>query len=182
MKPEMDPEEIYAEVERRKKRAEELRINETVWTLYKDHLKSYPRWKTKHPEYIHPRVSDPIALPNEGVQVMVRGMKCSFSYSEGPGFMHIPGEDNKVCTLRLSVNEQLVLEFATSGRRPDRMDSEWEYTMLEIDAFVEGPWVEELQRLLPGVKGHEGAAAKEEGKRRREDPNTLEELKRKFGI
>jgi hypothetical protein len=63
---------------------------------------------------------------------------------------------------------------------PTQYDTE--YTLKEIDAFIEGPWVEDIKRMAASYKAHKSKLTEEREKKEREDPHKLEDLRKKFGI
>jgi hypothetical protein len=63
----MEPEEILAEVTRRKKRAEELGIREALWSLYR-RLSNYKTWLSKKPEWVYPEVRRTLEFPDNQPQ------------------------------------------------------------------------------------------------------------------
>jgi hypothetical protein len=52
----------------------------------------------------------------------------------------------------------------------------------EIEAFIEGPWVEHLRALNSKIIEHRRSVHEADAKRRREDPGKLADLKDRFGI
>ena len=52
----MEPDEIRAEIERRRRRAKDLKLRETVWALYYWHFRRYEEAMTKDPQFIYPEV------------------------------------------------------------------------------------------------------------------------------
>lgn len=51
----MDADAIHREVVRRLKLVEELHLRENVLTLFNSHIKNYPGWREKDPEYMYPQ-------------------------------------------------------------------------------------------------------------------------------
>lgn len=60
------------------------------------------------------------------------------------------------------------------------MPTTWE--LREIEAFVEGPWVERLQELNSRIIQHRRNVHEADAKKRREEPAKLADLKDRFGI
>jgi hypothetical protein len=180
----MDADAIHREVERRKKRVETLLLRENVWTLFDKHIKSYPGWREHIPDNIYPRITDPIQMGPNLVQVTLGNEKWLFSYSERSSpAPSLDDEIDVVGTLVLSVDDKLVFEFEILiTTHLDQYDSSQSYHFWDTKAFIEGPWIVEVDQLLSATEQHEAAAAEARKKQRREDPKALDELKKRFGI
>ena len=176
----MEPDAIYAEVDRRKKRAEELGIREIVWSLYHHRLEWYPDWFKRKSEMIFPKVKDALQ-PEEGqTQIEIESHKLLFAYSERGSYLDDYGSN--VGTLALRVNDQRVLEFDVWIELPKKEYDDTVYSVSTIHAFIEGPWVGELRELLAEIESHEKKTSEALQKRGREAPQTLEDLKKRFGL
>jgi hypothetical protein len=180
----MDADTIHREVERRQKRVEALKLRETVWNLFDKHIKSYPGWHEHIPDNIYPRITDPIQMGPNLVQVTLGNETWLFSYSERSSpAPSLDDEIDVVGTLFLSVNDKLVFEFdVLITTHLDQYDSTKSYHFWGTKAFIEGPWTEEVQWILPAMEQHEAAAAEARKKQQREDPKVLDDLKKRFGI
>src|SRR5262249_42620866 len=95
---------------------------------------------------------------------------------------YVPDYSSMVGTLALRVNDQRVLEFDVWIELPKKEYDEQDYRVSTIHAFVEGPWVGELRALLCEIESHEKRTSEALQKKRREDPQTLEDLKKRFGL
>jgi hypothetical protein len=181
----MDADAIHREVERRLKLVETLHLRETVWALFSGHIKNYPGWRKKDPEYMCPLVADATQVTKNEVQFSLGNEKWLFLYYEGASSRHSYEENQSeiVGTLALRVNDQLVFEFdierTTYFGKFDCSTSEHFRT---ANVFIEGPWTEELQLLLPAIEQHEMAVREARAKKRREDPELLADLKKRFGL
>jgi hypothetical protein len=174
-----EPDAIYAEVERRKKRAEELRVREIAWSLYHHRLEWYPEQFKQKSEMIFPSVTDAIQPERGQTQIEIVTRKLLFAYTERGSYADYT---NSVGTLALCVNDQQVLEFDIWIELPKQEYDETVYTVSTIHAFIEGPWITELKELLAQIESHEKTTSEALRKKAREDPGTLEDLKKKFGI
>jgi hypothetical protein len=149
-----DADEIYAEIKRRKSRARELGIPELIWDLF-DSVKHYPSYSRNDPAgyqrfvpsfvtEIHEPTKDDIAFAYGGVNYFF-SWKTKKVESFHSDFDRIR-EDGQ---LVLSTNDDRVFELTLRGEQDmsgdDYVPETWE--LREIEAFIEGPWVEHLQEL-----------------------------------
>lgn len=177
----MDPDEIYRQVQSRIRRAEELRIRETLWPLYQESFRSYPTWLKNCPEYIYPGITDPIEVARDQVQLTINGKRYLFDYKERNSLL--PDDyDTVIGTLALSVSDQLVFKFDIFITLPEEWYDTRKHSFSQIDAFVEGPWITELEELFPKIKAHQQKTMEMRRKQEREDPKKLEDLRRRFGL
>ena len=177
----MDADAVHQEVKRRIVRAEDLKIKETVWSLYQNSFRLYPAWAKNCAEYIFPSVTEPAIVAPGKVQLTINGAKYLFSYNERDD--PVPDHtENRIGSLSLYLDDRLVLEFEINITLPYEWYDKRKYELWGIGAFVEGPWVIELQALLPQVKNHEQTVREERRKRDREDPKKLADLKSRFGL
>lgn len=174
----MNPDDIYAEVEQRKNRAKELGIFETVFPLYHKHLRYYPAWTKNSPKAIFPAVSEAVDLGDHRVRLKINGRSYTFSYSE----RSIPGYDDffTMGHLQITLEDQMV--FECDVHVDDTDEFERKHTPGEIEAFIEGPWIEELKHLLTLILKHEEEESRLREKEQRENPEKLMDLKKRFGL
>ncbi len=191
----MEPDEIRAEIERRKKRARDLNLRETLWDLYYLRFSRYPKLLEEDPAIVYPDVKetfDMSVLPStqlfpKGILVQFRMEPTAYQvfYREGPGQHRenwgssrgIPEVTITPATLALTVDGEQVLHFEV--RRSVR-DEEWGPvfcdSMGEITRFIDGPWTVELTELLRKIKLHEKAIWEQ-----RQIPKLKEQMKQ-FGL
>jgi hypothetical protein len=188
-----DANAIYAEVEKRKRRAQELGAPKVVWELF-EHVRHYP-------SYLHLRNDPPgydrfvpsaIAAVEEpakdNVSFVYEGVRYSFAWSATSVDSFFGGMDDFE-TLRedgrliLSVNDERVFELVLRGEQA--LSDEYVPTTWEprgIEAFVEGAWLEHLRVLNKKVSQHLQSVHQADAKKRREDPAKLADLRDRFGI
>ncbi len=177
-----EADEVHEEVERRKRRARELQLPSLLFELYRDLICHYPAWSVDHRQYIPDDVAA-LEQPAEGaISFIYRGNKYSFSwgqemvdstFDDSPeqmlyynGFLNVHVAGQRVFTLTL--------------RGESDMGITWEPR--NIEAFIEGPWVEALRTLAQTAKDHLRTARNLEAKKWREDAGRLADLKERFGI
>lgn len=64
----MEPDEIRAEIYRRKKRAEDLKLREILWSLYYRHLMRYEELVNNDPQMLFPEVKERLDI--SGTQIL----------------------------------------------------------------------------------------------------------------
>jgi len=172
---------IEEEVSRRKKRAEESGIRECVMELYYGSLRCYDVWIHNSPESVYPGISGFEYVPRQGVKFTLGTRHYEFHYEEKSqtafdGEVYRAGMYNVLC------DNQRVLKFRVTISCPEEWYDETHRSAGAIEAFIDGPWVEELKNLGAAVKRHEAAARLTQERKAREDPARLEDLKKRFGI
>ena len=180
----MEPDVIRAEIERRKKRAMDLKIREVLWSLYHSHLSHYEAFIHNDPELLCPEVSESIKISDKCIEFSLRQSIYRIVYTEGPKVRHetpgkgeLLGESIVPAMLDLSVDDQRVFKFEI--KRSTRFLEDglaWNDDMGDITWFIEGPWVQELPELLKRIREHEKSV-----KDRRSIPK-LEAMKKRFGL
>jgi hypothetical protein len=175
----MEPDEIRAEIERRRKRAKDLKLRETLWALYNAHLRNYAENLKKDPEMIYPEIRETLEISNAYVQFRLGDIMYRVFYKQGPTL----GEhDQKThIAMGLSADEERVFDFEftkTVVYTPEMpLFSE---SMGDVTSFIEGPWVTTIPELLQKVKAHEKSVRDE-----RQAPNLQQKLRedmKRFGL
>ncbi|MCX6616907.1 MAG: hypothetical protein NTZ98_12530 [Acidobacteria bacterium] len=187
-----EADEVYAEVERRKKHAWDSGIINRLPRLYREYLRHYPSWLKHCPRYIHPSVTG-ILEPEPGqVRFTLKGNEYVCAYKEEwipypvfsdirpiqghlpthfiSGDLHLFFQGQKVLEIRISVEE------ARSGCG----ENTWEPR--DVEGFIEGPWVQDLIRLADNAEAHYKGEAKAAERERGQDPKKLADLKKRFGL
>lgn len=161
----MEPDEIRAEIECRKKRAVDLKIREILWSLYK----SYKSPDTATAQIkIGPTIYDLIykEAPPSSTRYP-RQNRGDFEEEE----TIIPA------TLALLVDNQKVFKFEI--RKSTRLTHEgplWNDYLGDVTRFIEGPWILELTEFL--VK----RTAEQKALRDQKQKPQLDALKKRFGL
>jgi len=162
----MEPDEIHAEIERRRKRAIDLKLRETLWTLYYYYLSRYAEELKKDPGMVYPEIRETLAVSDAHIQFCVGETMYSVIYKEGPvqresdwGSRRRDIYDETTTTpvtLALRADEKCVFDFKmkrTVRYTPDMpLFSE---IMGDVTSFIEGPWVTDVAELLQKIKAHE---------------------------
>ncbi len=167
--------QIYQEVERRKQRAESLKIPQLFEELYFHGIKFYPSWIQHNRAHVPGSVSSAMELDKERVALELNGRKYTFCFKEGR-FSTPDGEMHRHGLLELFYNDQRVLALNAAFEYEREYDPDW--SIFDVEAFVEGNWLGDFTQLQQQIQ-----AAKEERERReRENPDKLAKLKKDFGI
>lgn len=198
----MDEAEIRSKVEQRKQRADALGIVPCTRTLYLDYLRHYPDWAQNSPQYLYPSISNLqfVTVKNGTVEVLsvqINGAEYLFNFETAPPFM--PAVDflgseatgffldhAGHATLALRYDGKVVLEFTLSGRRTDSGGTAWLLTdsATATEAFVEGPWVNEIIECARGASTFYREKKSAEDRVRDESRRAadLDRLKEKFDL
>lgn len=178
----MEPDEVHAEIERRKKRAKDLKIREVLWSLYNSHFMRYEAWIREDPKLVYPGIKESIKIFAKEVQFSIGRTTYQLTYKEGliAEGERLRGrdrgeffeEDIIPATLALRVDDQWVFEFELCRRtRRTQFGPVWDNPPGEVIRFSDGPWVLELTDLLEKIRSHEEGVRNE-----REDPRKTQEL------
>jgi hypothetical protein len=181
----MELDEIRAEVQRRKKRAEDLGIRQIVrWFI--QHRDQYRAWLRDDPQFATRLLYPDFIFSDDEVRFSIEATRFQLKYSEEPVSRDYEdsGDSRWVRSrekLKLRVNDQKVFEFTVEK------DTEWTQfgpiyheNFGEIIRFIEGPWVAEVTELFLRAKAHSDAASKERNAPR--EAKEMEDLKKRFGI
>lgn len=183
----MEADEIQAEVAKRKKRAKDLKIGETLWSLHR-RLVNYKTWLSKDPDKVYSEVGKTLEFSDDQPEFVLGHVKYQIISKEQPSFeteTTSPGafEPDRITlgTLSLRVNDQKMFKFEWSRRTESHHDAPVFTDQIgEITRFIEGPWVTELSDLLVKIEDHtKSVRDKREAPKKAQE---LEELKRRFGI
>ena len=162
----MEPDEIRAEIERRRKRAIDLKLRETLWTLYKSHLNYYAEKLKNDPEMIYPEIKDTLEISESGAQFRVGQITYRVIYEEGKekcrsdwGSRRRSGYDETrttPITLALDIDEKRVFDFEMSRSITSTPDEPiFSESMGNVTSFIEGSWVTNIADLVQKIEAHE---------------------------
>lgn len=176
--------EIRAEIERRRKRAIDLKLRETVWNIYSSQFQYMDDYLKNEPDSILPEVKDSLLRSNGmnefGYDDSRFGLRCVLRNTDGDG----SGFDQTVTTemtLSLSVDGKSVFEFEM--RKSVTYGEDMPYFsehMGRVKAFIEGPWVKQVGDLLQSMRAY-----KQEYWKRKNAPREARRLKedmKSFGL
>ena len=114
----MKPDEIWAEIERRRERARDLKLREELWLLYSSVLRGYAHAMANDPELIYPPISESLSIARGVYQLIVDDIAYKVIYREGKKeknarIARLTGIKTITTpiTLTLHVDNKLVFEF-----------------------------------------------------------------------
>jgi hypothetical protein len=179
----MTPEEIRAEVERRKQRARDLKIRETLWDLQKS-FRSYKHWLRDDPQFAKRIVYPGIELSEDEARFPLGQAASKLTYRKGKASSEDYGGTEFTTThgtLTLKLNDDNVFEFDVAETVQYFRDSPgFSESVGEITRFIEGPWVTEIAEFVQKVNAHAQSAWKERNAPR--EAREAEELRKRFGL
>jgi hypothetical protein len=156
----MEPDEVRAEIERRKQRAEDLGLRELLWSLH-GRLNGYAISKDR--EMICSEISESLKTSGNIHEFAWGQSLYQLAYTEGPhrtseflGRGEIFEGKSVHAMLALSVAREPVFKFEI--RRSTRYLDDgpvWRDDVGTITRFIEGRWVEELPNLMKAIRDHE---------------------------
>ncbi|HXN14266.1 MAG TPA: hypothetical protein VN865_14230 [Candidatus Acidoferrales bacterium] len=185
-----DADAIYAEIERRKQRAKELGVPQLVWGFFET-VKYLPSWasddRPNDKKFVPPFVTEIKALPEGGLAFSYEGVGYSLAWSEKSNDSYDSYRSRMASyngRLALNVAEDRVFELTLFGTQDQSSDEyvPMEWTIRNVEAFVEGPWVERITELAVRITQHRREVHEADARKRREDPAKLKDLKDRFGI
>jgi hypothetical protein len=184
----MEPDEIRAEVQRRKKRAADLGIREVVRGLIK-HRDHYRAWLRDDPQFAARLLYPDIILSGDEVRFSIGPATFQLKYKDEPvssdyDDFHSKGNipsDHSREALTLKVNGENVFEFAVNKSTDwDQFGPTYHEYFGETVRFIEGPWVTEVTEFVLKAQAHSTSAVKERNAPR--EAKEIEDLKRRFGL
>jgi hypothetical protein len=194
----MDPDEVRAEIECRRKQANDLKLRETLWALYHSHLKFYVGVVTKDPSYagvvtyyqdmIYPEIKETLEISGADIQFRFGEATYRVTYTAGPEERsdwdsrgRYREEVSTPITLALAVNGERVFEFEMTEIVTDTMDGPlFDEVMGKVTSFIEGPWVTDVAQLVQKIKAHEQSIRDKQLAQKREQQ--LREDMKRFGL
>jgi hypothetical protein len=180
----MDEAEIRAEIERRRKRAIDLKLRETIWNIYSSQFQYMDDYLKKEPDSILPEVKNSLRRSNGLSEFDFAGthfgLRCAPGKVERDGRGFDETETTEM-TLSLSVDGKRVFEFEMrkSVTYGEDMPYFSEY-MGRVKVFIEGPWLDQVGELLRSMRAY-----KQEHWRKKNAPREAQRLKqdmKNFGL
>ena len=181
---EQDERRIRAEVARRKQRATDLGIAKSAWELNHD-LPRYSAWAVNCPEIVHPNIKVLGVAETAGewgergkrVEAKIRENVYAFTFRERD-IESFGGEPCKSGNLDVEIQGHRVMTVDCHYSYDQYAGETW--TPGDVSAFLEGPWVFELNSVYSEVSEmHRALAVRNRDAARQEE---LRRLKRDFGI
>jgi len=185
----MDANELRSEIERRKKRAEDLKIKEILWSLH-NYFRFHNTWKRDDPEYVYPELGGEsrfseneahFSLGQRRFALIYRQDRVTTDDSFNSRRRSLPESHTAYGTVRLKVDGESVFDFEVTKCTTDYEDGpSFDETLGKVTRFIEGPWVAELDELLKEINTHrEGVLAK---RRAASEARELENTRKRFGL
>jgi hypothetical protein len=181
----MEPNEILAEIERRRRQAIDLKLRETTWSLYRTHIKYFGEKIENDPELVLPEVRQTISASPALTEFLFGECRYRFTCVEGKTEEEEnwsgDRETTTPITIGLVANGELVFEFSlkkTVTYTPDFPD--FRERLGNITAFVEGPWVSAVAKMQEEFDAHAKAV-----REKRDAPRLRKQLEnemKKFGL
>jgi len=179
----MTPEEIRAEVERRKDRARDLKIRETLWDLQKS-FRSYKHWLRDDPQFAKRIVYPGVELSDDEARFSLGQTAYKLVYCKGKASSKDYGGTECTTTrstLTLKLDDDSVFEFEVVETAEYFRDfPAFNERLGETSRFTEGPWVAEIAEFVQNVNAHVQSAWKERNAPR--EAREAEELRNRFGL
>ena len=181
----MKSDEIRNEIQRREKRAIDLKLRETLWALYNSHLRGYPEKLKKDPEMVYPEIKETLQFSGLKIQFHVGEIRYGLVYKEGvtegrPN-SNFEGVSKTAMKLTLEVDEKRVFEFDMKKVVRHTPDMPFfSEIMDEVTSFIEGAWVKDVPELLQSIKAHVRSVGD-----KRQAPRTQQKLRedmKRFGL
>jgi hypothetical protein len=187
----MEPAEIREEIERRKKRAVDLKLRETLWTLYSSHLKYYAENLKKDPEMIYPEIRGTLETSDSQIQFQIETIAYQIIYKEGAEDRESDWDSRRgsiydettttPITLALIVGGVPVFDFEMKKTVRYTPDAPIFNEILgNVSRFIEGQWITNVGDLLQKMKAHE-----KEVREKRQAPKAEQKLRedmKRFGL
>lgn len=184
----MEAEEIRAEIERRKKRAIDLKLRELLWKLYYSYLSRYPDHLKKDPAMILPELKATIDIADNQFRFRLGETEYKIFYTEGKcerdswrSREDYEETTTTPITLTLHLNDASVFSFNMKRRVRNTLEMPlFSEHMGEVLGFIDGPWVNAIDELVQKMRQHENSVREERAAPRR--AQKLREDMKNFGL
>lgn len=186
----MEPDEIRAEIQRRRQRATDLKLRETLWSLYYWYFGSYAERLKKDPELVYPEIRETLDISDSHFKFRVGETAYRLVYKEGPPQHENWGSRRRGtferttvtdARLALEVDGKPVFDFQIRKSVTATPDMPiFNESMGEITGFIEGPWITGIAELLQKIQSYEKAV-----RDKRQAPKQAQKLRedmKRFGL
>jgi hypothetical protein len=130
---------LEREIERRRRRATDLGVDQLIYRLYFDYLRYYPSW-SKRPEYTYQCITQ-VSEPEKGrLDLTLYGVPYSIRTRRETSYV----DDEKALTLELRKDQELVFSQSLASVYGSYDES---YLPKRTTAFIEGPWIDHFRAL-----------------------------------
>jgi hypothetical protein len=169
-----DVDRIYQEVEKRKRRAEELGVPKLFEKLY-SRIPHYPSWiKNNHNrEWVCSLVTDAIKMEDGGIKIVLSEETYTFYFKES-NFSTPDGEYHKHANWELYVDSKKVLVVDMAYEMDQYIGGNW--TAFGVSAFIEGDWLKDFKKLEQKI------VVEDKEREQKRKSKEAEKLKEDFGI
>jgi hypothetical protein len=170
---------IKEAIEERKKRARSVGIVDNVFKLYRQHLRDLREDYDLHsmPKSVTNISYTPSKFMSPETVAVTRD-EVVYTFSWGEHDSIAPGSHDKYGTLDLAKDGTLLLQLQCHGEYHDYTGVEWK--VYDIGAFLEGPWVEDINKFYRQASSLQGQRMAEAHKNNKRDET--EDIKKKFGL
>lgn len=178
-----EEQQIRAEVTRRKERARQSGVITSAFALYDDNLPYYDAWPKNCPELVHPSIKvtnkTEKGSRNESsrrIEALIQGNSYVFTFRQTTTFM----EDEEYTRGYLDVDFQGQRVMTIDCHCEDNRYAGRIWSARDVSAFIEGPWIAELNAVFAEVTclhGSRNRLAQERSKKAE-----IENLKKNFGL
>jgi hypothetical protein len=182
----MEPSEIRAEVERRKKRAQDLKIREALWYLH-SYFRFYDTRKREDPRWVYPGIDPGGQFSDTKAAFCIGETQFELIYKEtrvshdSHGRRSLPEAEIADGTVALTVNGKSVFDFDTRKTTTYyECGPAFDEHMGEVTRFIDGPWVTEIVDFLAAIETHQEEVRKKRSARR--EARELDAMKKRFGL
>lgn len=176
--------DIRAEVEGRKQRAKDLRLDQIVFRLWNDYLRSLDE-DFDHEQNCMPQSLTKVLRTEQTenwrswktIELFLPNTSITLTFEE----YNTPMPDGDIWTsghILVNYGAKTVFDLRCTCSDDIYIGREWDLS--EVEGFIEGPWVEELTRFAQQVFSLHGQMKSRLKEERKEDQ--LQQLKSKFGI
>lgn len=182
----MDGSELRAEIERRKKRAEDLKIREVLWSLH-NYFRCCDNWKREKSEWLYPHLDPDGHFSDAQARFRIGQANFELIYKETKVSQESYGRRNMLemetveGTLALVVDCENVFDCDVCKTTTyTEFEPLFDERLGEVTRFIEGPWIKEITDFLVAIEAHKGTVSK----RHREayEAKELESMKKRFGL
>ena len=179
----MTEEEIRTEITRRKKVASEMKLSNRIWSLYNSTFQYIDDKLKKDPGLILPEIRQSLKQSGDSFEFKFKNITYNLDCDKGKDEEDGLGRDSTTTPMSFSlrVRDNLVYEFHMRRTITYGYDSPSFYeTFGSINAFIEGPWMADIDQLQAAISDHSQQVYKE-----RNAPRVKAQLQqdmRKFGL
>ncbi|HVB57075.1 MAG TPA: hypothetical protein VNE63_11685 [Candidatus Acidoferrales bacterium] len=175
---------ILNEVNRRKEFARRCGVITSAFKLFREDIRHYDAWARNCPDLVHPDIkvkakteTNRSRESTERVDILIRGHEYGFAFRETTTSMP-DGEPFTMGWLDVHFEGQRVMTIDCRCCDEEYVGRTW--STGDVSAFIEGPWIAELNSISAEVKH-----LHDEREKRTEESSRiqkLEELKKNFGL